>query len=84
LLNRKNIITVVLVIAFIAVIVLAATNRSRHGDPKEWEKKHAEVAQQHAGQLDEFCLDCHNKEFNHTRENFCNQCHRARKVKPVE
>lgn len=83
--NRKHIITVLLVFAFIAVIYLALNNQSQHGDPVLWEKKHAEVSQIHEreGKLDQFCLDCHWKEFKQTKENFCNQCHRQRKVKLV-
>jgi len=83
LLNRKNIITVLLVIAFFVVVYLATTNRSQHGDRSQWIKDHPAVVARHAD-LDKFCLDCHRKKFNHTKDNFCNACHRQSNVKLIK
>lgn len=82
MLNRKNIITGLLVIALGVVIFLSMYNRSQHGDPGQWMKEHGEVAARHAD-LNDFCLDCHNKKFRHTKENFCNKCHSQTNVKLV-
>ena len=82
LINRKNIITILLVLALIVIIYFSA-NRTQHGDPVKWMKDHGTVTQRR-GDPDRFCLDCHYKKFKQTKENFCNKCHRQSNVKLIE
>lgn len=81
--NKKNLITLALVVAFIAVIVLATTEDRYHPPKEQWLKKHATTVTRNKNS-DEFCLGCHNEKFGHTKENFCNDCHKASNVKPIE
>lgn len=82
MLNKKHIITVVLIAAFLAVIYLSS-NRTQHGDQAKWLKEHGEITERR-GDPDEFCLDCHNKKFGQTKENFCNSCHSRNGIEPVK
>lgn len=83
MINKKNSITIILVIALFAVVYLSIKDRSQHGDPVKWNKEHGVIAQRHAD-LDKFCLDCHSKKFGHTKENFCNSCHKQANVELVK
>jgi cytochrome c553 len=82
LLNRKNIISVLIVIALIAVIV-ASSNRTQHGDTAKWMKEHGVVAARHPD-VNGFCVDCHQKKFKQTKENYCNKCHQQHKIKLIK
>ncbi|WP_418790405.1 hypothetical protein [Phosphitispora sp. TUW77] len=82
MINRRNFITILLAVAFV-VIVYFSVNRTQHGNPDLWIKEHGEVTERR-GDPDRFCLDCHNKKFGHTKENFCNKCHISKNIDPVE
>lgn len=83
MLNKKNIITILLVLAVAAVFYFSTTNKFFHGgDRAKWIKDHGAVANRHAD-LNKFCLDCHGKR-GQTKENFCNKCHQQNKVKLVK
>ena len=83
MLNRKNIITFLLLAAFFVVVFLALTQRSQHGDRAQWIKDHGAVAARHSD-LDRFCLECHGKKYNQTKDNFCNACHRVENVELIK
>ena len=83
MLNRKSIITVLLVAALVVVVYLATSNRSQHGDPAKWMKQHGVVVARHKD-VNGFCVDCHTKKLNQTKENFCNDCHKKSKVKLIK
>lgn len=83
MLNRKNGITILLVLAVIAVLYFSLTSKFFHGgDRAEWMKEHGTVAKRHAD-LNEFCLDCHGKR-GQTKENFCNKCHQQSNVELIK
>lgn len=83
MLNKKNIITILLVLALVAVVYFATSNRFFHGGNRDqWIKDHGAVAERHAD-LDKFCLDCHEKR-NETKENFCNRCHQQNNIKLIQ
>ena len=83
MLNKKNMITVLLVLALAAVVYFATASRFFHGgDRDKWIKEHGVVANRHAD-LNKFCLDCHTKR-GETKEGFCNKCHQQYKIKSVK
>ncbi|MHB9093907.1 MAG: hypothetical protein ACYC21_04490 [Eubacteriales bacterium] len=83
MINKKHIITVLLVLTLIVVVYFATASRFFHGgDRDKWIKDHGAVAARHAD-LSKFCLDCHKKR-NETKENFCNKCHQQYKIKLVK
>lgn len=71
--NRKNIITVLLLIG-LALVIYFSMNRTQHGDKAEWMKKHAEIVNRR-GNPDRFCIECHTDKRGETNENFCQRCH---------
>lgn len=73
MLNRKNIITVLLLVALVLVVYFSM-NRTQHGDKTEWMGKHAEIVNRR-GNPDRFCLECHTEKRGETNENFCQKCH---------
>lgn len=81
-LTRKHIVTVLLLIGLIFVIY-NATNRTQHGDRGQWIKEHGEVVNRR-GNVDNFCIKCHTKQFKQTKENFCNTCHAKNNIPPVK
>lgn len=83
MLNRKNIITILLLVGLVAVVYLSITDRSQHGDKEVWMKEHGTVANRHAD-LDKFCIKCHSEKLGQTKENFCNKCHQQRNVKLIK
>lgn len=79
---KKHIITVLIVIGLVFVIYNSAT-RTQHGDVNQWIKEHGEVVNRR-GNVDEFCIKCHTKQFKQTKENFCNTCHAQNNIPPVK
>ena len=82
MINRKNLITILLAAALVFVIYFDI-NRTQHGNPEEWMKEHGVITERR-GDPERFCLDCHSKKFSHTKENFCNKCHIPNNVEPVK
>ena len=82
MLNRKNLIPILLVVALVFIIYTYMT-RTQHGNPDKWMNEHGIITERR-GDPEKFCLDCHNKKFGHTKENFCNKCHKQNNIKPVE
>lgn len=82
-LNRKNMITVLLIIGLLLVVYFSVT-RTQHGDKTEWLKKHGTIAERRANP-GKFCIECHTEERGQTQENYCNKCHDINaKHKPMD
>lgn len=82
MLNRKNIISVLLILAVVAVFYFWAT-RTEHGNPAQWIKNHGAVASRHED-INKFCVDCHTKKLKQTKDNFCNECHKRSNIKLIK
>lgn len=73
--NRKHIMTGVLLLALVVVIYLAMTEKRIHPPREQWIKDHKITVQRNKSP-EKFCYDCHKKKFGQTKENFCNDCHK--------
>ncbi|ADG82007.1 hypothetical protein Tfer_0095 [Thermincola ferriacetica] len=81
--NKRVFISIALVVALLLVIYFSVTAKRIHPPKEEWLVKHKEVVARNQNP-DKFCLDCHYKKFGHTKENFCNKCHKESGVRPVK
>lgn len=82
--NRKNFITALIVLGVILVIYFWLSNRTWH--PENWQTQHKVVYNRlKKGDMEKKnCLDCHEKKYKQSKANFCNKCHLAKGLKPIE
>ena len=82
--NKKHLISALLVLAVIATFVLYFTNRRWH--PDNWITEHKVVYNRlKSGNLEyKNCLKCHEELRKQNKANFCNKCHKENGVKLVD
>ncbi len=51
-----------------------------HKDKAKWYKEHGTVAASNPANTGKFCLDCHTKTREETRDKYCNECHKKNNV----
>ncbi len=86
---NKHFITALIGIAMLAVFAASFINGgNKHGDIEEWiNGKHAEQVNIRQADADKFCLKCHAKLREETKQQtltgYCNDCHANRGVVAV-
>lgn len=80
---KKHLVSVLIALGIIAVFYASFANGgNRHGDRETWvNERHAVQVRSRQADADDFCLKCHAKMRNESKQQtlngFCNKCHSA-------